>query len=203
MSERVASIDLDGVIIERHPIQLRALVRFLIRSGVIYKSPGQIPVVDRQVNNGPLSSLELVVYLIHKGRKVVIGARECLLATISDCDIVGNTGRPNKKAWIELTQKTLEAGGVLDCFQNIYFTPRGVKALLSKGAALVELQRQYEHITHLDDNPADVLPLAKLFPDVQFVIVQDLTTGVLFSKVEQEQYPNVRRVATLREGILS
>lgn len=202
MSERVLSTDLDGVIIERrHPFQLRALVLFLTRGSAIYQPPLQIPEVDRSVCDGPLNLLELALYLIHKGCRVRIGVQECLAEVRREKDIFVNTGRPNKRPWVDLTSRTLANGQVLAYFEGFFFKPPEVRALLSKAAAIAELRRRYQEVTHVDDNPADVLPLAKLFPDVNFVIFQDLTSGILFSRVGMGQYPNVRRVATLREGV--
>ena len=202
MKELVFSTDLDGVIIKRlHPLQLRALAHFLARGSAIYQPPSQIPEIDRSVHNGPLSLFERILYQIHKGRRVLPGVRQCLDSMMEEADIVANTGRPNKKLWIDLTLETLRNSGVLECFKDFFFTPREIEALLSKAAAIDQLQNKYQEVIHIDDNPADVLPLAKLFPDVRFIIVQDLTAGILFSRVEMGEYPNVQRVATLRAGI--
>ena len=56
-------------------------------------------------------------------------------------------------------------------------------------------------------NPDKAIPLAEedafkvshaLNPDAEVIIIQSLTGGLLYSRVESQRYPNVRRVASLR-----
>jgi len=195
------SFDLDGVIIARPPIQVGALREFFLRGGAIYEPPENIPEVHRSTSRGLiLSPIEAISYYFHSKRQVVPGVREFLRSI--HADKFGNTGRPAKGVWVDMTRRTLQAGGIFDQFQEIFFKPPGMRTIISKGAAISELREQYGagHVTHYDDNPADVLGLARVFPDVRFVVVQDLSTGILFSRVEMRYYPNVTRVARLQAG---
>jgi hypothetical protein len=60
----------------------------------------------------------------------------------------------------------------------------------------------FTDITHYDDNARTIRRLAGALPDMRFVIVQDLTSGILFSKAEMEQYPNVARIALHKNGTI-
>lgn len=196
MRNKAESFDLDGVIIGRPGIQAKALWEFSRRGNEIYTPPDYIPHVPRNIRGGVIfSPSELISFNAHNGRHVVPGVTEFLERR--DADIYGNTGRSNKKPWVEMTRNTLRDGEVLAQFQDIFFKPPGTKTIISKGAGIQQLREQYGHVTHYDDNPADVLGLAAYFRDVDFVIVQDWTTGILFSRIEMNNYPNVTRVSKL------
>lgn len=200
MRNRAESFDLDGVVIGRQiPIQGGALKGLAQRGVTIYEPPESIPEVPRFTRGGLiLSPQEAVSFYFHSRRHIIPGVKEFLESR--DTDKFGNTGRSNKKVWVDMTRKTLQDGGILDQFQDIFFKPPGIRTIISKGAGIQQLQQQYQHVTHYDDNPADVLGLATIFPDVKFVVVQDLSTGILFSRIDMESYPNVRRVAQLRDS---
>ncbi len=196
MAVKVESFDLDGVIIGRPGIQAKALWEFSRKGNEIYNPPVHIPHVPRNIRGGVIfSPSEMISFNAHKGRHIIPGVKEFLARR--NTNKYGNTGRSNKKSWVEMTRNTLRDGEVLEQFQDIFFKPPGTKTIISKGAGIQQLREQYGYVTHYDDNPADVLGLAAYFPDVDFIIVQDWTTGILFSRIELNNYPNVRRVSQL------
>ncbi len=199
-AERAISLDLDGVVIWRPPFQLGAFTsRHVKRRGAqIFNPPQEVPVLSREIKNDHLRVGEMVSFLMHSIRRVN-GSVPDFLDTYSSVDIYGNTGRANRTPWVNMTMHTLQRAGVAEVFKDVYFKPPGTKTMLSKLAAIDELRRKYGVVTHLDDNPADALPIAAFFQDVQVVIVQDLTTGLLYSREEAEKYPNVKRVASLKK----
>lgn len=200
MKEMAESYDLDGVVIDRRPLvgQFGAVRDFLLNGTTIYKPP-TIPDVPRFVQVARVSSSkEAIVLFFHSIRPLKKGVKEFIES--SHADKYGNTGRSNKKPWVEMTRRTLSRGGIFEQFEDVFFKPEGIRTIESKGAAIAELRKRYGCVRHYDDNPADVLGLARVFPDVQFIIVQDLTTGLLLSRTEMSEYPNVQRVAVLSQA---
>ena len=200
MTDRAISLDLDGVVIFRPPVQAGALVnRYIKRRGSgMYSTPDTVPQITRESPaEGQMKPGELVSYLIHCLKWVYPGARN-FMKDQQGVDFYGNTGRKNKNPWVQLTRKTLERGGVFERFEDIYFKPEGTRTMLSKLEAIDRLRTRYTQVTHYDDNPADALPIAAFFPDVKVVIVQDLSTGLLYSRQEGARYPNVTRIARLK-----
>lgn len=200
MKKEAESYDFDGTVISRKPLvgQFGAVRDFLVRGTAIYEPP-TIPDVPRFIQDARVSSpKEAVTLFFHSIRPLKKGVKEFI--ENSDADKYGNTGRSNKKPWVEMTRRTLSRGGILEEFEDVFFKPKGFKTIESKGAAIAQLRKRYENVRHYDDNPADVLGLARVFPDVQFVIVQDLTTGLLLSRTEMSEYPNVQRVAVLSQA---
>lgn len=200
MRERAESYDLDGVVIDRRPLvgQFGAIGDFLLKGAIIYEPP-TIPDVPRFIREAGVGSpKEAVVLFFHSIRAVKRGVKE--FVENSGADKYANTGRSNKRPWVEMTSRVLSRGGILKQFEDVFFKPEGFKTIESKGAAIAELRKRYERVRHYDDNPADVLGLAKVFPDVDFVIVQDLSTGLLLSRTEMSEYPNVQRIAVLSQA---
>jgi hypothetical protein len=117
-------------------------------------------------------------------------------------DIYGNTGRPNKRPWINMTQDKLLDGNVFVLFKHIYFRPKDVSPIQSKGEAIAQLREHYDHVTHYDVDPWVVFGLAKVFPDVSFTLVETLHSGLFVSRAEMNRFPNVRRVAQLEHEAL-
>ena len=198
-TERAVSLDLDGVVIWRPPFQLKAFVdRHVKRRGVkIFNPPQSIPVLSQEIKSDHLRKGEVASFLMHSIRKVNSSVPGFLDNNFY-ADVYGNTGRVNRTPWVRMTMQTLQRAGVAEEFKDIYFKPEGTKTMLSKLAAINVLRTRYAQVVHYDDNPADALPIAAFFPDVQVVIVQDLTTGLLYSREEAAKYPNVRRVASLK-----
>ena len=117
--------------------------------------------------------------------------------------VFGNTGRPNKRPWINMTYDTLYRGGVDHLFKEIFFRPHGVTGTKGKGAAILSLLEQgYDKVRHTDDDPVVIYSLASFFdqkhyPNVSFVLKQDLSAGILMSRRLAKQYPNVSYIAEL------
>jgi hypothetical protein len=113
-------------------------------------------------------------------------------------DVYANTGRPNAPLWKYTTEQILRRGNVFDRFKDIFYRPDGVSGVESKGAAIAELLTKYDSVTHYDDDAFVIFPLARLFPEAQFVFVQGLSSGVLMTRDEREQFPNVTRIGALQ-----
>lgn len=203
MSIETESFDLDGLLFTtQHNIQLGAIKGFLLKGIKVYRPPEQIPTVIRAIDETPVSSwTEKLSLYFHSKRKVKTGVPEFL--HMRQTDKYGNTGRSNKRAWVEMTEHALDAGKIRHYLLDVFYKPYGMSSTVSKGAALYELCKTYERVRHYDDNPADVLRLAPLLPSVEFVVVEDKSAGVLFSRVEMSQYPNVTRIAYLGEPVRS
>lgn len=192
------SLDLDGVLFSRIPVQLTALRPWDYNSSLKLHVP--ITAVDRIVQAHILSPAEESELRRHAGRDVKPEAGE-MVRQIRAGLIVGNTGRPNHVEMVRLTEKKLREGRIRDRFADIAFRPEGVSSDESKYWKLDELRNAgYTNVTHFDDNAKTVKRLAKALPDMRFVIVQDLTSGLLFSKREMEKYPNVARIALCKNG---
>jgi hypothetical protein len=112
--------------------------------------------------------------------------------------VFGNTGRPNKRPWVDLTMRTLVNGNLHNRFEDVFFRPEGVSGIESKGAAILELTKEFKNVTHYDIDPWIIFGLAKVFPDVSFVLVQDDNPGILMTREELARFPNVSRVLQLK-----
>ena len=192
------SVDFDGVLFPRIPAQLETLRPWSYNSRLKLHVP--ITAENRIVQAHILSPAEESELRRHAGRDVKPEAGE-MVRQIKAGLIVGNTGRPNHTEMVRLTEKKLREGRIRDRFADIAFRPEGVSSDESKYWKLVELRNAgYTDITHFDDNARTVKRLAKELPDMRFVIVQDLTSGLLFSRREMEKYPNVARIALCKNG---
>lgn len=199
MERRAVSFDLDGVVIYRPPVQLKATRDKFISRTRIDLPPSSIPVLDRTPHNG---HLEHVSYFFHALRFVYPEARRILLnlQDLQDIDIYGNTGRPNQPEWIDMTKGSLRRGQTLDYFTDIFFKPQRVSTTVSKIEAVGRLRTLYSRVFHLDDNPANALPMAATFPDVQVVLVKDWSTRLLMQGVNKDDFPNLHIVNNLTEA---
>lgn len=191
------SFDFDGVLFPRIPAQSAALKPWENNIPLKLKHNGPIFMTERIPSDHPLSSYEQAEVRRHAKRAVKPEVIE-LVRRIQTAIIIGNTGRPNNTATVALTFDRLQQAGIRDKFDHIAFTPSGVGAEESKYWALLELIRMGYRITHYDDNARTVRRLAKALPCARFVIVQDLTSGFLFSRKEMKKYPNVTRIAKLK-----
>lgn len=200
MIERAISLDIDGTVVFRPPLQAGAVINrhIMRRAATMYNPPDVFPEIVRGAPvAGNIKAGELISFLVHYLKWVYPGARD-FIRSQEGVHIYGNTGRKNKVCWVELTKKTLGKGHVLDRFEHIFFKEAGTKTMLSKLEAVGRLTERYPHVVHYDDNPADALPIAAFFPNVEVVIVQDLSAGVLYSSEELAKYPNVKRIAGLK-----
>lgn len=198
--EFVASLDFDGFVFgQRFPAQIAALTK---HKPLI---PGEVPVTgaDRKVVNHPFTLSDMVELWMHFGRHVRPEAAR-MVRDIYNAGgiIIGNTGRTSTLPMVTLTQEGLEEAHLNYFFQDIYYKPEWMRSSdESKHWALVDMKSQgYENIFHYDDNARTVRRLAPLHPDVSFVIVQDLTSGILFSRREMKKHPNVARIAIRDRG---
>lgn len=194
------SYDLDGVVIPGTvPFPVADVAKFFRESPLAYVPPPILP-LDRKVEETYFLPLkQLLPFFIQTTHTVAPGMWEYLWSR--PADVYGNTGRPNKRPWINLTEWTLSDGNLLPRFKKIFYKPRGVESIQSKGAALMELAARYDMVTHYDDDPWVVFGLAGVFlpdPRIRFVLVQDLDSGILYSDADKKRFPNVSYQAQLK-----
>lgn len=198
---RAISYDLDDVVIDRGiPSRVAGLVVWKVKPHqIIVPRPQGIPVITRGVVDSPIKDVrEMLSFAFHARRRVVPGVKAVLEANVAlGIDVYGNTGRSNKRAWVEMTRRTLESGGVAGYFRDIFYTPDGIKNFLSKAAAIRDLRGKYGEgmVEHYEDDPRTAYRLAMLFPDVSIYLVHYGTTGLSFSRRELDALPNLHRVA--------
>ncbi len=203
---RAVSLDLDGVVFRKFPpIQVEALFRyFILGQGKKIFEPFALPqnadwaIVDRPVNQG----WESKRFKAAQKRPLKKGAKQFIDKESQTADVFVNTGREAKKYWYDMTRGKLQSEGVDGRIKDFFFKSEGKKSRESKALAIRELiGRGYTQISHYDDNPEDVLSLAKMFPQVKFYIVQDLSTGTLYSRKESKKYDNVYRIASFEPKV--
>ncbi|MDO8583070.1 MAG: hypothetical protein Q7R51_00895 [bacterium] len=202
MRERTSAVsyDLDGVIFQRVPFQFAAFLPSWMRKSILKPKHAPITIDERETQFRRLSIAEKVELEFHNIRHVKPEATKMVNQTQADLKI-GNTGRPNHEQMVRVTKRHLFESDIGHEFANVAFKPKGVSSDESKYWTLIELQRTgYTDIVHYDDNALTVKRLAKLLPQVRFIIVQDLTSGILFSKSEMKKYPNVARIALHKNG---
>jgi len=192
------SLDIDGVLVKRPPLQLGAAKLRRLLGLAMYDRQLALAPIERKTEEKKISSLkEAISFHLHSGR----GIRKEIIERLNqrnDVDMFGNTGRSNKQRWVELTRRQLNGSGLTN-LRDIFFTPEGHKTVDSKGAAIQELLKKYKYVTHFDDDPLTILLLAKQFPEVDFVLVEDLSANYLLKGVNWSQYHNVRRVKNIQE----
>ena len=206
MSEirKIGSVDLDGVAFKRWPgIQVGGLAAWA--QPWSYNNPHMPTLVqstfvrfadagEATLREDPVASTQEKFFLwLHQQRSVDRRVAELLQRENFDL-VVGNTGRPDKRAWVDMTMEGLAAGGFAGIFDGVYFKPKGASSEDTKYSTLYRMLHE-GHVTHYDDNAQTVKRLAPLLPEVDFVIVQDITSGILFSAAEMRRNPNVTRIA--------
>lgn len=132
----------------------------------------------------------------HLERFVKPGMREFLESLRADV-YFGNTGRSNNIQWVNVTERRLKLAGIYDFFKSIYYKPEGVDSDESKFWAIKSIKKQGYRVRHFDDNAYTVKQLAPHFPDDEFVIVEDLSSGILFSQGARRKQPNVSSIKLL------
>lgn len=156
-----------------------------------------------QLNHGriaiPISNLkERISFEFHARRNVYSSVAYEFERMVADgTDIYGNTGRSHKGDWVDMTEETLQRGKIAEYFRGVFYTPDGVRTAVSKAHAILKLREQYEEVEFDDDDPRTARFVAKLFPDVKVNLVQHGLTGLLVSRSELDNLPNLRRVAVL------
>lgn len=197
--ETAISYDLDGVLFPRPPMQLEA-VRFWSYNTPLIPKHSAILRNDRTPIHRALSRGERAEVKRHIPRIVkpeMIPIVRAMNARLK----VGNTGRPNYTEMVNLTNSRLSESGLLGKeIEYVLFKPDGVSSDESKFWGIIELQSLGFEVTHYDDNARTVKRLASALPNAKFVVVQDLTSDLLFSRIEMEQCPNVARVGIRKSG---
>lgn len=200
--QRVASIDFDGVVFGgRIPAQMAifkwAFMPWKYNRPFVPKFQG--PPIEQRPSQVSLTSAEQKELNRHAKRKVKEGMKEFLEQL--DADIkMGNTGRPNSEPMTSMTQMRLEEAGISGEFNDIRYKPEGISSDEGKYWRFVVIKQNGGKFTHYDDNAYFIKRMAPLFPEDEFVIVQDLTSSLLFSEKEMRKNPNVRRVSIDRKG---
>jgi hypothetical protein len=161
----------------------------------------EVPEQDRGSVNTPFRSLgERIAYRFHSRRKPFPGVVEKLAEVQArGVDSFINTGRENKKKWVDMTEATLETHGMGNLFEGKFFTPEGGRRNLSKAAGIRELTTRYDNVTHVDDDPRTTLYLARRFPDVQFFLIQYGSTGLVYDRKEAATLPNIKRISSFKD----
>lgn len=161
----------------------------------------EIPDIVREIVDEPINGLsERISFEMHARRKVLPGVRN-LLEEAKEAGIVnvGNTGRSNKRPWVEMSRATLERGEIAYLLDDAFFTPDGVTTAVSKASGIRELKKNFELVEHFEDDPRTAAYLASLFPDVTVHLIQYGSTNLLYSRQEIDQYPNIRRVGIITD----
>jgi hypothetical protein len=199
LKERSAvSFDIDGVLVKR-PIRAQsvALKPWDYNKPLSPDLKHPIYRADRTPQDHSLSFMEHRELQFITKRSVIPKATEIIESIQADI-IIGNTGRSNSQEMVNLTNEQLRDGKIFDKLEYVNFKPDGVSPDESKYWTLMELQEMgYADITHYDDNAMTIRRLTLLLPKMKFVIVQDLTSGILFSRKEMKNFPNVTRIAKL------
>lgn len=139
-----------------------------------------------------------ISFAAHARKRVYPGVRDELEKIAADgTAILGNTGRPNKREWIAMTEQTLDRAGIRAYFTDIFYTPEGVPTAVSKAQVILTLTQAYENVEFDEDDPGTALLIARLFPNVQVNLVQHGLTGLLVSSRELAELPNLKRVVVL------
>lgn len=149
--------------------------------------------------NLPINSIkEKISFELHARSKVYASVKDALERIAANgTDIYGNTGRPHKGDWVDMTQETLHKGGIAEYFKGVFYTPDGARTVVSKAHAVLGLTERYREIEFDDDDPRTAYFIANLFPGVKVNLVQHRFTGLFVSRSELDKLPNLRRVTVL------
>lgn len=198
MPKEALSLDLDGVVVGRIPFQWAAAGRLFRRPPIDFSPPPLTKLNRGILYEEPNLKTRLNLFR-HSIAPVTRQARQVIPQLSQFADVYANSGRANTSIWIEHAISAFKKAGIGEYIKGYYFKPQETRTVVSKMAAIADLRKEYDKVTHVDDNPKDALPIARAFPDVNVVILQDLSTGLLVSMKELQQYPNVRRIVHLRE----
>lgn len=160
-----------------------------------------IPDVVRETVDEPLRGIsERISFAIHARRRVIPSVQGVLDRAKTDgIAHYGNTGRPNKRLWVDMTHATLERGEIAHFFEGIFFTPEGMKTVISKVAGIKELKKHYPKVDHFEDDPRTAVYIATIFPNVTVHLIQYGSSGLLYSRQETDRFPNIRRVGIIQD----
>lgn len=201
---RVVVLDLDGVVNWRIPAQKAGIPLIGKHDPRRYTTPVEIYQTQDVDLNGHISFKSVFSGTRHLMAPVFPDVAK-LIKGLDDTTIYGSTGRPNEKPMVYATGHSLEFAGTLDKFDYIYFRPKGYTTTEAKVAALADIRRWWddEQIEVVDDNPGDLLPMARTFPKIRrFNLIRDFTTNRLLKGIDLEKdFPNVKIARTLREAL--
>ena len=147
---------------------------------------------------------EKISLAFHARRQVDPRVREEFEACIeNEEDIYVATGRSNKSTWVDVTERTLQQGGIRDLIKEVYYTPKGARTAVSKAHVLYIVTQSYDQVRFDEDDPWTIQFIAPLFPDVQINYIWHRATALSLPKGMMDQYPNVREVRSRgrREGM--
>lgn len=202
MAERKVahSFDCDGVLVWRIPVQAEA---FKIKHRP-HALPAELPVLDRVVDETPLSRWEHPIYTLHAIGSVTRQAARAVIA-ISRGDIYLNTGRENRRAYVDLTISQM--GGIKSRFSDLFFGVKGFSTVISKLVWLDQLSQQYDLVFHYDDNPKTSLTVERYFRErksrnnVRSILVRDWSAGLLTRGIDPQDHPNLIVARNILEAV--
>lgn len=201
---RVIVLDLDGVVNWRIPAQKAGVPIIGRHDPTRYFTP---------IDIRPTEWIDLEGHVTIKG--YYDGVRHLaapvfpdvikVIKSLEETTLYGSTGRHYEKLMVYATYISLNIAGISKSFDNIYFRKQDYTTTEAKVAALADIKRWWddEQIEVVDDNPADLLPMARTFPNIRrFHLIQDWTTKRLLRGVDLvKDFPNVKISRTLREAL--
>ena len=200
--ELACSWDLDDTLIAREAAaRAFSTVKSIVRSNELpILTPDDLPSVSREIDISPLSGRgEIFAFQRHAMREVMPGVQEVLeYRQAMGAVHFGNTGRPNKAAWVEMSHETLKRGGISHLLQEVYFTKKGMKTAISKAAWVKELKARFEHVEHTDDNEETARLISLLFPHDKCYLIQYGFWGFAYLSKDP---PNLRRISVIQETV--
>ena len=206
VSRKVCVADFDDTTIGREKI-----IRYLaLIGGTIH--PHKLPNLTREdisnldINHNRVEGhvkgwWEDKTFRVHRRRKILPGVRDKLARLVDQgVDIYGNTGRSNKSDWVDMTDETLQRGGVRNYFKEIFYTPEGTKTAVSKAHGLYLLLEQYDDLEFYDDDPRTTHFIAAMFPEIQVKLIQYRSTGLLVARRDLETLPNLKKITSFAKA---
>lgn len=205
MLERPFSVlltDLDGVVFWRIPAQKTGIPLLGTPNPERYAQPVAIYHPKRQIIEQ--RSLKSIFNAIRHAAAPVFPDVVRLIKELDNVSLYGNTGRPSEEFMIFVTTASLKFAEIFDKFDDIYFRPLGLTNVEAKASTLAGIRNQWDddQIIVVDDNPEDLLPVAKTFPNIKFHLIRDFSTSRLLRGIDlSNDFPNVRVNKTLREAL--
>ncbi len=201
LRDKVLVLDLDGVVNWRVPAQKSGIPFLGYYNPEKYKIPVRVRNITREINDQ--FSLKDIYDAIRHLLAPIFPDVARLIKELENTTIYGSTGRQNTKSMVYATFWSLRMAGIIDKFDDIYFRPTGFTTTESKVAALYDISQQWDQdqILVADDNPGDILPMARVFPNIRFFLIRDLTTSRLLRGVRPEEFPGVQIKPTLRAAL--
>lgn len=186
------SYSFDGVIFSNpNPFSFESVAKIFREDPLHYTAPPLFP-VDRRLEETLIMSPKQIAEYVSQSFSSVMPDAWHYLWMRENTDVYGNTGRPYKLPWVQLTERTIEQGNLRTRFKDIFYRPKDVSGIQSKGEAILRLLETYNVVTHYDNNPWIIFGLARAIPEAKFVLVQSQNTGTLYSQDQANEFGNVR-----------